>query len=95
MLICYRLLGQLSRYRDSLRVGQSGDRIPLRVTFSTPVQIVPETNPPCCEKSNWSFPVVKPSRRDVDHLSTSDAEVKEGVVFTSYLTHLIQLHECT
>jgi hypothetical protein len=80
MLICYRLPGLLSRYSDLLRAGRSGYRIPLRARFSAPVQFVSKANTSCCQKITWSFLVVKRPGRDVDHLSTFDAEVKEGVV---------------
>ena len=36
----------MAQYNDSLRVGRSGDRIPLRARFSAPVQTGPGAHPP-------------------------------------------------
>ena len=40
--------GGLSRYNDSLRIGQSGDRIAVEARFSTPVQTDPEVHLASC-----------------------------------------------
>jgi hypothetical protein len=40
--------GQLSRYSDWLRAGQSGDRIPVEAEFSAPVQTGPGAHPAPC-----------------------------------------------
>ena len=40
-LLSFMWAEQLSRYRDWLRVGQSGDRIPVGTRFSSPVQTGP------------------------------------------------------
>ena len=39
--------GQLSRYSESLRVGRSGDRMPVWARFSAPVQTGPGAHPAC------------------------------------------------
>ena len=45
--VCYQnnLIDQLSQYRDSLRAGGSGDRIPVGARFSAPVQTGPGVHP--------------------------------------------------
>jgi len=54
--------GQLSRYSDSLRAGQSGDRIPVGARFSVPVQTDPGAHPASCTMGTGSFPGVKIGR---------------------------------
>ena len=54
--------GQLSRYSDWLRAGQSGDRIPVGATFSVPVQTGPGVHPASCTMGTGSFPGVKSGR---------------------------------
>ena len=46
----------------TLRIGQSGDRIPVGVTFSAPVQTGPEAHPASCTMGTRSFPEVKSGR---------------------------------
>jgi hypothetical protein len=69
----------LSRYRDSLRAGRSGDRIPVGARFSAPVQTYPGAQPASYKVSTASFPGVKRSGFCVDHPPPSSAEVKETV----------------
>ena len=54
--------GYLSRYSNWLRVGRSGDWIPVRVKFSTPVQTGPGAHPASFTMGTGSFPGVKSSR---------------------------------
>jgi hypothetical protein len=78
----YRLTlgpGYLSRNSDSLRGGQSGDRIPVGERFSTPIQTGPRAHPTSYTMSTGSFPGVKQPGRGVDHPPPSSAEVKERV----------------
>jgi hypothetical protein len=72
-------LRSLSRYSDWLRAGRCGDRIPVGMRFSAPVQIDPGTHPASCILGNGSFPGVKRPGRDVVHTPSSSAEVKERV----------------
>ena len=44
--------GKGPRYNDSLRAGRSGQRIPMRVRFSAPVQTAPEAKPSLLYKGN-------------------------------------------
>jgi hypothetical protein len=54
--------GWLSRYSDCLWAGRSGDRIPVKASFSAPVQIGPETHPASCTTDTGSFPGVRCGR---------------------------------
>ena len=59
--------GQLSRYSDLLRAGQSGDRIPVGARFSAPVQTGPVDYPASNTMGTGSFPGEKRPGRGVDH----------------------------
>jgi hypothetical protein len=56
------LLLQLSRYNDWLLVKRSGDRIPVGVRFSAPVQTDPGSHPAFCAMGTGSFPGVEYGR---------------------------------
>jgi hypothetical protein len=71
--------GQLSRYSESLRAGRSGDRIPVAVRFSAPVQTGPGAHPTPYTMGTGSFPAVKRPESGADHPPPSSAEVKERV----------------
>ena len=51
--------GQRSWYNDWLRARRSGDRIPMAVRFSTPVQTGPGAHLAFCTMSTASYPGVK------------------------------------
>ena len=63
-------LEKLSRYSDSLRAVLSGDRIPVGVDFSAPVQTGPGTHPPSYQMGTGSFSEVKRPGRGADHPPT-------------------------
>ena len=50
------------RYSDWLRVGRSGDPIPVGARFSAPVQTGPGAHPASCTMGTGSFPGVKSNR---------------------------------
>ena len=54
--------GQRSRYSNWLRVGRSGDRIPVGARFSAPVQTGPGAHPTSYTVGTGSFPGVKSGR---------------------------------
>jgi hypothetical protein len=64
--------------------GQSGDRIPVEVRFSTHIHTGPETHPDSYTNGRGSFPVVKWPGCGVEHPSPSSAEVKERVQLYTY-----------
>ena len=51
-----------SRYRDWLRAGRSGDRIPVAAIISAPVHTGPGAHPASCTMDTGSFPGVKSVR---------------------------------
>ena len=72
---------QLSRYRDWLRAGRSGDRIPVGgAKFPAPVQTGPGAHPASCTMGTGSFPGVKWLGSSADHPPPSSAEVKERAI---------------
>ncbi len=79
-------LGQLSRNSDSLRAGRSGDRIPVGVRFSAPVQSGPGAYPASCTMGTGSFLKVKRPGRGADHPPPSKCRGHEGVALYLYST---------
>jgi hypothetical protein len=71
--------GWLSRYIDSLRAAQSGDRIPVGARLFAPVQNVSVAQPASYTVGTRSFPGVNRQRRAVDHPSPTSAKVEERV----------------
>ena len=68
-------------YTASLRVGRSGDRIPVRgARFSAPVQTGPGAHPASSTMGTASFLGVKRLGCGVDHPPLSSAEVKERMM---------------
>ena len=84
--ICHQVLGPgwLSRYSDSLRAGRSGDRIPVGLKFSAPVQTGPGTHPASYTMGTGSFPGVKRPGRGVDRPPPSSAEIEGRVELYLY-----------
>ena len=73
-----------SRYSNSLRVGRSGDRIPVGERFSAPVQTGSEDHPASYTMGTGSLQGVKRPGRDVDHPPPSSEEVKERLQLNLY-----------
>jgi len=82
--VCVCGPGMLSRYRDSLRAGRSGDRIQVGARIYAPGQTGPEAHPASCTMGTGSFSGVKRPRRGVDHPPPSTAEVKGSVQLHLY-----------
>ena len=60
--------GELSRYSDSLRIGQTGDRMPVEVRLSASDKTSPEAHPASSTMGTGSsFPGVKRPGRGVNH----------------------------
>ena len=55
-------------YNDLLQAGRSGDRIPVRVRFFTPVQTGPGAHPASFTLGTGSFSGVKRPGHGIDHL---------------------------
>ena len=67
--------GYLSRYNDTPRAGQSGNRMPVGARFFAPFLSRPGPHPASCTMGTRSFSVVKPPERGVDHTPSSSVEV--------------------
>ena len=67
-----------------LQDGQSGNCIPVRARFSTPIQTGPGSHPASYTNGTRSVPVVKQPGCGVDHTSPSSAEVNEKVELYMY-----------
>ena len=70
---------QLSRYSDSLQVGRPGNRIPVVVRYSAPVQTGSGAHPVSYTMGTGSFQGVKQPGRGVSLSPSSSAEVGERV----------------
>jgi hypothetical protein len=81
--LVYELL-HVCWYSDSLQAGRSGDRIPVGVRFSAPIQSGPRVHPASYTTGTGSFPGVKQSGHVVDYQPPSSAEVKERVELYLY-----------
>ena len=81
---CQYFIWTLQIYSDLLRAGRSGDRIPGRAIFSSPVQAGPGARPVSYTMGTVSFSGVKRWGRGVDHRHPSRAEVKERVELNLY-----------
>ena len=78
---------QLSRFSDSQRALRFGDRMPVRVRFSAPVQTGPGAHAASYTMGTGSLPrEVKRTGRGVDHLLPSSTEIKERVELYLYLS---------
>jgi hypothetical protein len=73
------LKNELSRYSDSLRAVQSGDRIPVGARFYEPVQTGPWAHPASYTTDTRSFQGVKWPGHGIDHPPPAGAKVEEGV----------------
>jgi hypothetical protein len=78
--------GWLSRYRDSLRAGRSGDGIPVGGEIFRPVQTDPGTHPTSNTMGTRYFRGVKRPGRGADQPHPSSADVKERVELYLYST---------
>ena len=67
MLLRYERSGTRSRYRDSLRVGRSSDRMPVGDEIFRPVQTGSETHPAPSVMSSESSPGAKRPESGADH----------------------------
>jgi len=72
-------LARIADITDSLRAGRFGDRIPVRATYSAPVQTAPGVHPAFYSIGTGSSPGVKRPGRSIDHPPPFSAEVKERV----------------
>jgi len=79
LCVCSSRSTQVGWAGDSLRAGRSGDRIPVGVRFSAPVQTGPGVYLAFYIMGTRSFPGVKRPGHGVDHTPASCAEVKERV----------------
>jgi len=70
--------------KDSLRAGQSGDRIPMEESYPAPTQTGPGVRLTSYTISTVSFPEIKRLGRTVDYPSLSVAELKEKVELYIY-----------
>jgi hypothetical protein len=71
-----------SLYRDWLRAGRSGDRIPVMAEIFRTVQTGPVAHPASCTMDTRSFPGVKRPWRGADHPLPSNAEFKRAYSYT-------------
>jgi hypothetical protein len=79
LYVCYFIhewARQVSQYRDSLRAGRSGDRIPVGARFFAPAQTGPGAHPASYTMGTGSFPGVKRSGCGTDHPPLSCTKVE-------------------
>jgi hypothetical protein len=67
-----------------LQAGRSGDQIPVRARYSTPVQTSPGAHPAYYTKGTGSFLAVKWPVQGVEHPPTSSTDVKESIELYLY-----------
>jgi hypothetical protein len=78
-------VSQRSRHSESLRAGRSGDRIPVEVRFSVPVQAGPGSNPASYTMGTGCLSRgVKRPGRSTDHPPQFIAKVTEWVALYLY-----------
>ena len=70
--------------RNRYGIDGYGDRIPVEVRFSAPVQTGPRAHPASYTMGTGSFLGAKRPGRGVDHAPTSSAEVKERLELYLY-----------
>ena len=75
-----------SQYSNSLHTVWFGDRIPVGVRTSTPVQTSPGAHPASYTMGTGSFPGVKRPRCGINHWPLSSDEVKKRVELYLYST---------
>jgi len=76
--------GQRSTYSDALPAGRSGDRIPVVVRFSAPVQTGPGAHSASCTMGTGSFSGIKRPECGVDHPPIPSAAIKGRVELYFY-----------
>jgi hypothetical protein len=69
-------VGEFGRYRERLRLGQSGDLIPEGAIFFAHIQTGPGNQPASCTMGPGSFSGVKWPGRSADHPPSCSAEVQ-------------------
>ena len=81
--ILYFTLFIATSWMVRLRVGRSGDRIPVGARFSAPVHTCPGTYPACYTTGTGYFLGVKQPERVVDHPPHLAPRIKEEKNYTS------------
>jgi hypothetical protein len=84
-----RRSGQRSRYSDSIRVGRSGDRIPVKARFSVPVLPLLVAHSAFCTTVTGSFSGVNMPERAANH-ALPGPRLPMGCSYTS--ASLLYLH---
>jgi hypothetical protein len=80
--------GQRSRYRDSLRIGRSGDRIPLGARLSAFLQTGAGAHPDSWAMGTSSLSGLKRPERDVNHPPTHYLPQRLNKMYSFILSHL-------
>ena len=76
-------------------LGGTGIESPWGARFTAPVQTGPGTHPATHTVGTGSLPGVKRPGRVVDHLTSSSAEVKEGVELSAPLWAIVACYRVT